>query len=558
MSRRDGVVLGSMTMAPTTQAAFDARAERHRRELHVHCYRMLGNFEEAEDAVQETLLRAWRAREDLERDEWLRAWLYKIATNTCLDAIKRAGRRVPALGSFRDVPWLQPYPDALLEQVAAPGAEPDAAIVRRETIELAFLAVIQLLPPRQRAVLILREVLGWSARDVAALLEIGVAAVNSALQRARATLREQLPPGRREEWAARAATDAERELLAGFIDTHERGDVDGALALIADDVRVTMPPQPLVYEGIDAADRADAERVRVGRVRRVAAGADAGEPDARRGELPPRARRRRLPRRSSSTCCASRTAGSPRSRRSTRRCSRPSASRRRSDARYRPRMGRMRRGWQLSKESWAVVKGDRSLLVFPVIAGLGTLILVAAFGGAALACWSRAPPLAIVLGVIGLYLVMVVTVFCSVALTACAARSLEGVDTKASEGWAAARGRFGPILSWAGVQLVVGAAISALQALLREGAGPLVSSLVGSLANFAWTIATLLRHPGHRARGPRPVRRAQALRGDHQAALGRGRDRLVRDRRTRLPVRVPAGRGARRARDRGRGPWPAR
>jgi len=112
--------------------------------------------------------------------------------------------------------------------------------------------VIQLLPPRQRAVLILREVLDWPARDVAALLEIGVAAVNSALQRARATLREQLPPGRREEWAARATTDAERELLAGFIDTHERGDIDGALALIADDVRVTMPPQPFVYEGIDA------------------------------------------------------------------------------------------------------------------------------------------------------------------------------------------------------------------------------------------------------------------------------------------------------------------
>ena len=239
-------------MVPTTQAAFDARAERHRRELHVHCYRMLGNFEEAEDAVQETLLRAWRAREDLERDEWFRAWLYKIATNTCLDAIKRAERRVPALGSFRDVPWLQPYPDELLEQVAAPGEEPEAAVVQRETIELAFLAVIQLLPPRQRAVLILREVLDWPARDVAALLEIGVAAVNSALQRARATLREQLPPGRRDEWGARATTDAERELLAGFIDTHERGDVDGALALIAEDVRVTMPPQPLLYEGIDA------------------------------------------------------------------------------------------------------------------------------------------------------------------------------------------------------------------------------------------------------------------------------------------------------------------
>jgi hypothetical protein len=158
-------------------------------------------------------------------------------------------------------------------------------------------------------------------------------------------------------------------------------------------------------------------------------------------------------------------------------------------------MGRMRRGWQLSKESWAVVKGDRSLLVFPVVAGLGTLILVAAFGGAAAGVLPSSTPLAIVLGVIGLYLVMVVTVFCSVALTACAARSLEGADTKPSEGWAAAREHFGPILSWAGVQLVVGAAISALQALLREGAGQLVSSLIGGLANFAWTIATFFVIP---------------------------------------------------------------
>jgi RNA polymerase sigma-70 factor (TIGR02960 family) len=236
---------------PEGQAAFAQCVERHRRELHVHCYRMLGNFEEAEDAVQETFLRAWRAREDLDHRQWLRAWLYKVATNTCLDAIKRAGRRVPSLSSFRDVPWLQPYPDALLEQMPAPGEEPEAAVVQRETIELAFLAVIQLLPPRQRAVLILRQVLDWPAREVAALLEIGVAAVNSALQRARATLREQLPPGRREDWSARATTEAERELLAGFIDTHERGDAEGALALIADDVRVTMPPSASVFEGIE-------------------------------------------------------------------------------------------------------------------------------------------------------------------------------------------------------------------------------------------------------------------------------------------------------------------
>src|SRR3954467_3284016 len=191
-----------MTPVPTTEAEFAARTERHRRELHVHCYRMLGNFEEAEDLVQETLLRAWRGRDRLERDEWLRAWLYKIATNACLDAIKRDGRRVPSLGSFRDVPWLQPYPDRLLAEVAPAGDEPHAAVIDRETIELTFLAAIQLLPPRQRAVLILRDVLDWPAREVAELLEVGVAAVNSALQRARATLHAHLPAQRREEWTA--------------------------------------------------------------------------------------------------------------------------------------------------------------------------------------------------------------------------------------------------------------------------------------------------------------------------------------------------------------------
>jgi len=238
---------------PTTEAEFAQRTERHRRELHVHCYRMVGNFEEAEDLVQETLLRAWRARERLERDEWFRAWLYKIATNACLDAIKRDGRRVPSLGSFRDVPWLQPYPDRLLDEIAPPADEPHATVVSRETIELTFLAVIQVLPPRQRAVLVLREVLDWPASDVADLLEISKAAVNSALQRARATLRQHLPPDQREEWVAPdELSETERELLAGFIDTHQRGDADGALALIAEDVRVTMPPLPALYEGRDA------------------------------------------------------------------------------------------------------------------------------------------------------------------------------------------------------------------------------------------------------------------------------------------------------------------
>ena len=244
-----------MTSVPHTEAEFAALAEHHRRELHVHCYRMLGSFEEAEDLVQETLLRAWRGRAALERDDWFRAWLYKIATNACLDAIKRDGRRVPSLGSFRDLPWLQPYPDRLLEdaEVAPPGEEPHAAVIGRETIELTFLAVIQLLPPRQRAVLILREVLDWPAREVAELLEIGVAAVNSALQRARATLREHLPAGRREDWTAPGElSEAERELLEGFVDSHERGDAEAAVALLADDIRITMPPHPYLYDGLDA------------------------------------------------------------------------------------------------------------------------------------------------------------------------------------------------------------------------------------------------------------------------------------------------------------------
>jgi RNA polymerase sigma-70 factor (ECF subfamily) len=218
------------------ESVFAARAEQHRRELHIHCYRMLGSFDEAEDLVQETLLRAWRRRDTLERDEWFRAWLYRIATNACLDHIKATGRRLATLESFKDLPWLQPYPDRLL----------DEQIIARETIELTFLAVIQLLPPRQRAVLIMRDVLEWAADQVAEVLELSVAAVNSALQRARATVRDRLPPSVRE------ASETERELLAGFIDAHERGDADAALALIGDDIRVTMPPHPYLYEGIAA------------------------------------------------------------------------------------------------------------------------------------------------------------------------------------------------------------------------------------------------------------------------------------------------------------------
>src|SRR6266702_5391293 len=170
------------------EASFGRLVERHRRELHVHCYRMIGSFTDAEDLVQETFLRAWRHRNTFE-GAGFRAWLYRIATNACLDAIRRNKRQLRTLNSFAEVPWLQPYPDRLLDEVAPHDAEPDAVAVARETIELGFLATMQLLPGQQRAVFILRDVLGWSAAETAKLLETSVAAANSALQRARATMR---------------------------------------------------------------------------------------------------------------------------------------------------------------------------------------------------------------------------------------------------------------------------------------------------------------------------------------------------------------------------------
>ena len=232
----------------TSETAFADLAERHRRELHIHCYRMLASFEEAEDAVQETFLRAWRSRESFDGSTLFRAWLYRIATNVCLDGVRRSRRRITSLDSIGEISWLQPYPDTLLDES---NDQPDAAVVERETIELAFLAALQLLPPRQRAVLIARDVLGWPAADTATLLDTSVAAANSAVQRARATLQQHLPP-RRAEWAARAPSAAERELLARFIDAHERCDAKAAIALSAQDIRITMPPDGLSFHGLDS------------------------------------------------------------------------------------------------------------------------------------------------------------------------------------------------------------------------------------------------------------------------------------------------------------------
>jgi RNA polymerase sigma-70 factor (TIGR02960 family) len=231
------------------EAAFAVLVERHRRELHVHCYRMVGSFEEAEDLVQETFLRAWRGREGFEGGPLFRAWLYRIATNACLDALRRSRRRVPSLHSFAEVPWLQPYPDRLLDEIAPSDTQPDAVVVAKETIELTFLAVIQLLPPRQRAVLILRDLLGWPADETASMLDTSVAAANSALQRARATLRARLP-ARPSDWIGPEPSEEERVLLERFIDAHERADAAAAAALAREDIRITMPPHPWCYEGL--------------------------------------------------------------------------------------------------------------------------------------------------------------------------------------------------------------------------------------------------------------------------------------------------------------------
>ena len=211
---------------------------------------MLGSFDEAEDLVQETFLRAWRFRESFDGGPHFRAWLYRIATNACMDAHRRDARRVPTLSSVADVPWLQPYPDRLLDEVAPADDEPDAVVVARETVSLAFIAALQLLPPRQRAVLLARDILGWSAAETAGHLDLSVASANSALQRARATLGTQLPE-RRADWSVTALSDDEREVLSLFIDAHERQDVAASAALLREDTRITMPPNPFAFEGRD-------------------------------------------------------------------------------------------------------------------------------------------------------------------------------------------------------------------------------------------------------------------------------------------------------------------
>ncbi len=244
---------------------FDELTRRHYRELHVHCYRMLGSFDAAEDHVQEVFLKAWRSREGFDGRSSVRTWLYRIATNACLDTLRRG------------TPRLQPYPDHLLDD--RPG--PEAAAVARETVSLAFLAAIQLLPPRQRAVLLLRDVLSWSAGEAADLLGTTVRAANSALHRARTTVRERWPDGRL-TWTAPAGEPdaAQRELLARYITAHEQADPQALIDLLREDIRLTIEPDVGEWTGRPAVAQALREGMnRLGRWRMLATAAN-GRPAA--------------------------------------------------------------------------------------------------------------------------------------------------------------------------------------------------------------------------------------------------------------------------------------
>ena len=245
------------------EVTFSALFERHRRALQAHCYRMVGSFEDAEDLVQETFARAWRARKGFRREgRWsFRAWLYRIATNACLDHLARRSPRLlptdiasaadpeaepPPVAS--DVAWLDPYPDRLVD--------PYDAVAARETLEIAFVAAIQHLPPRQRAALILRDAAGFSARETATLLGTSVPAVNSALQRARDRLRDRLP-SRRLEWVHTADPTAEERAVARrYVDALERRDFSALAALVRVDARFSFPPRAVWYDGLDAFRRA--------------------------------------------------------------------------------------------------------------------------------------------------------------------------------------------------------------------------------------------------------------------------------------------------------------
>jgi RNA polymerase sigma-70 factor, ECF subfamily len=245
------------------EAAFGRLVEPYRPELHAHCYRMLGSVQDAEDALQEALVRAWKAIDKFEGRSSLRSWLYRIATNTSLDAIERRPKRIlpidygpPAdphggVGEpLVESVWIEPFPDETLG-IEDGFASPDARYEQRESVELAFIAALQLLPANQRAVLILREVLGFSAQETADTLDTSVASVNSALQRARATMEKKLPEQSQQETLRTLGDDKLREIVEQYADAWERNDVDTVVGMLAEDAAFTMPPMARWFYGHD-------------------------------------------------------------------------------------------------------------------------------------------------------------------------------------------------------------------------------------------------------------------------------------------------------------------
>jgi RNA polymerase sigma-70 factor (TIGR02960 family) len=246
--------------------AFEALTQPYRRELQVHCYRMLGSFQDAEDVMQDTLLSAWQGLSGFEERASLRTWLYRIATNRCLNARRSASRRkakewdVPGVDPpeptrLGEVPWLEPYPDSQLERAIDASAGPDARYEQTESISLAFVTALQLLAPRQLAVLVLRDVLGFHADEVAEMLDSTLESVNSALKRARAALEKKLPPGCDRLPAPACDSSSEDAIVAKFVAAYESSDLDSLVALLTDDVFISMPPLPFEYQGREPASR---------------------------------------------------------------------------------------------------------------------------------------------------------------------------------------------------------------------------------------------------------------------------------------------------------------